>query len=120
MVDEAVYFFLNDAETTAIYTYYHTLSLHDALPISSMSTVVGYKAVLAAAEELPKMFPMLMTATGTIKPARIFVIGAGIVGLQAIATARRLGRSEEHTSALQSLMRRSYAAFCLKKTTQTA
>jgi NAD(P) transhydrogenase subunit alpha len=59
--------------------------------LSSMSTVVGYKAVLAAAEALPKMFPMLMTAAGTIKPARIFVIGAGIVGLQAIATARRLG-----------------------------
>jgi NAD(P) transhydrogenase subunit alpha len=59
--------------------------------LSSMSTVVGYKAVLAAAETLPKMFPMLMTAAGTIKPARIFVIGAGILGLQAIATARRLG-----------------------------
>ncbi|MGH7825137.1 MAG: NAD(P) transhydrogenase subunit alpha [Candidatus Binatia bacterium] len=59
--------------------------------LSSMSTVVGYKAVLAAAEVLPKMFPMLMTAAGTIKPARIFVIGAGILGLQAIATARRLG-----------------------------
>ena len=59
--------------------------------LSSMSTVVGYKAVLAAAEELPKMFPMLITAAGTIKPARILVIGAGVVGLQAIATARRLG-----------------------------
>ena len=59
--------------------------------LSSMSTVVGYKAVLAAAEALPKMFPMLITAAGTIKPARIFVIGAGIVGLHAIATARRLG-----------------------------
>ena len=59
--------------------------------LSSMSTVVGYKAVLAAAEALPKMFPMLMTAAGTINPARIFVIGAGILGLQAIATARRLG-----------------------------
>jgi NAD(P) transhydrogenase subunit alpha len=59
--------------------------------LSSMSTVVGYKAVLAAAEALPKMFPMLMTAAGTIQPARIFVIGAGIVGLEAIATARRLG-----------------------------
>jgi len=59
--------------------------------LSSMSTVVGYKAVLAAAEVLPKMFPMLMTAAGTINPARVFVIGAGIVGLQAIATARRLG-----------------------------
>ncbi|MGH7845922.1 MAG: NAD(P) transhydrogenase subunit alpha, partial [Candidatus Binatia bacterium] len=59
--------------------------------LSSMSTIVGYKSVLAAAEALPKMFPMLMTAAGTIKPARIFVIGAGILGLQAIATARRLG-----------------------------
>lgn len=59
--------------------------------LSSMSTVVGYKSVLAAAEALPKMFPMLMTAAGTINPARIFVIGAGILGLQAIATARRLG-----------------------------
>ncbi len=59
--------------------------------LSSMSTVVGYKSVLAAAEALPKMFPMLMTAAGTIQPARIFVIGAGILGLQAIATARRLG-----------------------------
>lgn len=59
--------------------------------LSSMSTVAGYKAVLSAAEILPKMFPMLMTAAGTIKPARIFVIGAGVLGLQAIATARRLG-----------------------------
>jgi proton-translocating NAD(P)+ transhydrogenase subunit alpha len=59
--------------------------------LSSMSTVAGYKAVLSAADFLPKMFPMLITAGGTIKPARIFVIGAGVLGLQAIATARRLG-----------------------------
>ena len=56
-----------------------------------MATISGYKTVLLAADALPKMFPMLMTAAGTINPARIFVIGAGIVGLQAIATARRLG-----------------------------
>ncbi|MGC8792144.1 MAG: hypothetical protein ACP5U2_01985 [Bryobacteraceae bacterium] len=56
-----------------------------------MATVAGYKAVILAAERLPKMFPMLMTAAGTIAPARVFVIGAGVAGLQAIATARRLG-----------------------------
>ena len=59
--------------------------------LSSMATVAGYKAVLIAAELLPKMFPMLMTAAGTISPARVFVIGAGVAGLQAIATAKRLG-----------------------------
>lgn len=59
--------------------------------LSSMATVAGYKAVLLAAESLPKMFPMMMTAAGTISPARVFVIGAGVAGLQAIATARRLG-----------------------------
>ncbi len=59
--------------------------------LSFMSSVAGYKAALAAADALPKMFPMLMTAAGTIKPARIFVIGAGVLGLQAIATAKRLG-----------------------------
>lgn len=59
--------------------------------LSSMATVAGYKAVLIAAGELRKMFPMLMTAAGTIAPARVFVIGAGVAGLQAIATARRLG-----------------------------
>jgi NAD(P) transhydrogenase subunit alpha len=59
--------------------------------LSSMSTLAGYKAVLSAADFLPKMFPMLITAGGTIKPARVFVIGAGVLGLQAIATARRLG-----------------------------
>jgi NAD(P) transhydrogenase subunit alpha len=59
--------------------------------LSSMATVAGYKAVLMAAFELPRMFPLLMTAAGTIPPARVFVIGAGVAGLQAIATAKRLG-----------------------------
>lgn len=59
--------------------------------LSSMASIAGYKAVLLAAEALPRMFPMMMTAAGTIKPARVFVIGAGVAGLQAIATARRLG-----------------------------
>jgi len=59
--------------------------------LSSMATVAGYKAVILAAEALSKMFPMLMTAAGTITPARVFIIGAGVAGLQAIATAKRLG-----------------------------
>jgi len=59
--------------------------------MSAMSTVIGYKAVLLAAATLPRMFPMLMTAAGTITPARALVIGAGVAGLQAMATARRLG-----------------------------
>jgi len=59
--------------------------------LSSQSLVSGYKAVLIAAESLPKLFPMLMTAAGTIAPARVFVLGAGVAGLEAIATARRLG-----------------------------
>jgi NAD(P) transhydrogenase subunit alpha len=59
--------------------------------LSSMATICGYKAVLLAADRLPRLFPMLTTAAGTITPARVFVIGAGVAGLQAIATARRLG-----------------------------
>jgi NAD(P) transhydrogenase subunit alpha len=59
--------------------------------LSSMATICGYKAVLLAADRLPRLFPMLTTAAGTITPARVFIIGAGVVGLQAIATARRLG-----------------------------
>ena len=59
--------------------------------LSSMATIAGYKAVLLAAENLPRMFPLLMTAAGTLAPARVLVIGAGVAGLQAIATARRLG-----------------------------
>ena len=59
--------------------------------LSSMATIAGYKAVLLGAEHLPRMFPMLTTAAGTLKPARVFVVGAGVAGLQAISTARRLG-----------------------------
>lgn len=59
--------------------------------LSSMATVAGYRAVLWAAERLPKFFPMFMTAAGTVAPAKVFVVGAGVAGLQAIATAKRLG-----------------------------
>lgn len=59
--------------------------------LSSMATVAGYKAALIAADNLPRMFPLLMTAAGTVPPAKVFVIGAGVAGLQAIATTRRLG-----------------------------
>src|SRR5437588_3958804 len=59
--------------------------------LSSMATICGYKAVLLAADRLPRIFPMLTTAAGTITPARVFIIGAGVAGLQAISTARRLG-----------------------------
>jgi NAD(P) transhydrogenase subunit alpha len=59
--------------------------------LSSMATICGYKAVLLAADHLPRMFPMLTTAAGTITPARVLIIGAGVAGLQAISAARRLG-----------------------------
>lgn len=59
--------------------------------LSSMATVAGYKAVIDAAHNLPYFFPMLMTAAGTIKPARVLILGAGVAGLQAIATAKKLG-----------------------------
>lgn len=59
--------------------------------LSSMATLAGYKAVLLAAQAAPRMFPLMMTAAGTFTPAKVFVIGAGVAGLQAIATARRLG-----------------------------
>ncbi len=59
--------------------------------LSSQATVAGYKAALLAADTLPRMFPMMMTAAGTILAAKVFVVGAGVAGLQAIATARRLG-----------------------------
>jgi H+-translocating NAD(P) transhydrogenase subunit alpha len=59
--------------------------------LSSMATIAGYKAVMVAANTLPRMFPMLTTAAGTVKPARVFIIGAGVAGLQAITVARRLG-----------------------------
>ena len=57
--------------------------------------IAGYKAVLLAANQLPRMFPMLMTAAGTVSPARVFIVGAGVAGLQAIASARRLGAKVE-------------------------
>jgi NAD(P) transhydrogenase subunit alpha len=63
--------------------------------LSSMATIAGYKAVLLAADRLPKMFPMMMTAAGTIKPAKVFIIGAGVAGLQAIASAKRMGAQVE-------------------------
>ncbi|HJM43820.1 MAG: Re/Si-specific NAD(P)(+) transhydrogenase subunit alpha [Nitrospinota bacterium] len=59
--------------------------------LSAMATIQGYKAVLLGADQLPRMFPMLMTAAGTVAPARVLVVGAGVAGLQAIATANRLG-----------------------------
>ena len=59
--------------------------------LSSMATVAGYKAVIVAAAQIPRMFPLLMTAAGTVPPARVLILGAGVAGLQAIATARRLG-----------------------------
>jgi NAD(P) transhydrogenase subunit alpha len=63
--------------------------------LSSMATIAGYKGVLLAADALPRIFPMLMTAAGTVSPARVFVVGAGVAGLQAIASARRLGARVE-------------------------
>src|SRR5205085_6038688 len=59
--------------------------------LSSQATVAGYKGALIAAERLPRFLPMLMTAAGTIPPAKVLVLGAGVAGLQALATARRLG-----------------------------
>jgi len=59
--------------------------------LSSMATIAGYRAVILAAEKLPRLFPMMMTAAGTLKPAKVFIVGVGVAGLQAIATARRLG-----------------------------
>ncbi len=63
--------------------------------LSSMASIAGYKAVLLAAEKLPRYFPMMMTAAGTIKPSTVLILGAGVAGLQAIATAKRLGAKVE-------------------------
>jgi NAD(P) transhydrogenase subunit alpha len=63
--------------------------------LSSMATAAGYKAVLTAATHLPTFFPMMMTAAGTVKPAKVLILGAGVAGLQAIATSRRLGATVE-------------------------
>jgi len=67
--------------------------------LSSMSSIAGYKALIMAANSLPRYFPMLTTAAGTVLPAKVFVIGAGVAGLQAIATARRLGASVTATDS---------------------
>lgn len=76
--------------------------------LSSMATVAGYKAVLTAATHLPKFFPMFMTAAGTITPAKVVVLGAGVAGLQAIATAKRLGAvveaSDVRTAAREEVL----------------
>jgi NAD(P) transhydrogenase subunit alpha len=71
--------------------------------LSSMANIAGYKAVLIAADHLPKYFPMFMTAAGTIFSAKVFVIGAGVAGLQAIATARRLGGTVAATDTRQAV-----------------
>ena len=63
--------------------------------LSSMATIAGYKGVLLAADHLPRMFPMMMTAAGTLSAAKVFVVGAGVAGLQAIATSKRLGARVE-------------------------
>ena len=93
---------LGDAPSVERYVAHKLTALSmDAIPrttkaqamdaLSSQANIAGYKAVLLAADALPKYFPMLTTAAGTIKPAQVLVIGAGVAGLQAIATARRLG-----------------------------
>lgn len=68
--------------------------------LSSQATVAGYEAALIAADHAPKFFPMLTYAAGTIRPAKVFVIGCGVAGLQAIATARRLGRWSKRTMSV--------------------
>ena len=78
--------------------------------LSSAATIVGYKAVLLAANTLPRMFPMMMTAGGTLTPARVFVIGGGVAGLQAIATARRLGAVSSSSCRSRPATRRTRAA----------
>jgi NAD(P) transhydrogenase subunit alpha len=70
--------------------------------LSSMATVAGYRAVLLAATQLPRFFPLFMTAAGSIKPAKVLVLGAGVAGLQAIATARRLGAVVEASDVRQA------------------
>ena len=62
--------------------------------LSSQANIAGYKAVILAADTVPKLFPLMMTAAGTISPAKVFILGAGVAGLQAIATAKRLGATE--------------------------
>ena len=66
--------------------------------LSSMATIAGYKAVLLAANTLPRMFPLLTTAAGTVQPAHVFIVGVGVAGLQAISTARGSARSSRRTT----------------------
>jgi H+-translocating NAD(P) transhydrogenase subunit alpha len=88
--------------------------------LSSQATVAGYRAVLAAADLLPRFFPMLTTAAGTIRPAKVLVLGAGVAGLQAIATARRLGAAvtgyDVRPAALEQI--RSLGAKALEETVE--
>ena len=77
--------------------------------LSSQATIAGYRAVLLAAQELPKIFPMLITAAGTLNAAKVFIIGAGVAGLQAIATARRLGPRYRPTTSVPRPRNRSPA-----------
>lgn len=89
---EKVEFFKKEGYTTFSMELVPRTTRAQAMDVlSSMATVAGYKAVLMAASHLPKFFPMFMTAAGTIIPAKVLVLGAGVAGLQAIATARRLG-----------------------------
>lgn len=99
LTDHALVKRLQDAKVTAfamdLVPRITRAQVMDAL--SSQSNIAGYKAVLMGANALPKLFPMMMTAAGTIKPARVVIMGAGVAGLQAIATAKRLGAVVEVT-----------------------
>jgi len=91
--------------------------------LSSMANISGYKAVLLAAGLLPKYFPMLTTAAGTVFPAKVFIVGAGVAGLSAIATARRLGATVEATDtrpAAREQVESLGARFIGVETTETA
>src|SRR5262245_6049469 len=81
--------------------------------LSSMATVAGYRAVLLGAEALPKMFPMMTTAAGSITPAKVFVMGAGVAGLQAIASARRMGAIVSATD-VRAAVREQIQSLCAK------
>ena len=79
-----------DGDRARAHAAHHARAV-DGRALSSQATVAGYRAALLAAERLPRFFPLLMTAAGTVAPAKVLVLGAGVAGLQAIATARRLG-----------------------------
>jgi NAD(P) transhydrogenase subunit alpha len=93
---EVVRIFARNGVTAFAMEYIPRISRAQSMDaLSSQATIAGYKAVLIAARQLPKIFPLLMTAAGSIQPATVFVLGAGVAGLQAIATARRLGAKVE-------------------------